>query len=207
MRKALCLVIVMGLGWGVAPHQAAAQEGNLFGLWASGLVGGATGRGQTGRDFYEWAGGGAAGFEAGLHLLFITAYVEYLRFFGGDEGANLWSVNLGGDNEWRFGKERQWGLVLRLAGTYYFGSLNNGERVIDGVVYDSDWVDDNGIGIRGGLGPRYHFAKIFSVGITPQIGYHYFFHGADGEPPPGQKTSSHGWDFQALAYLRVGWGI
>lgn len=197
--------VSLALTLALAVPSAAQAQGRVLGLWAAALAGGGTGRGETGRDFYEWAGGGAVGFEAGLRVLFLSAYLEYLRYFGGAVGANLWSVNLGGDHELRFGEH--WGLVLRLAGSYYFGSLDDGQRLIDGRLFDSDWVDTRGVGFRAGLGPRYHFAKVFSTGILPQVGYHYFFHGSDVEPPLGRQSDSDGWDLQVLAYLRIAFGI
>ena len=59
---------------------------------------------------------------------------------------------------------------------------------------------------RGGAGLRFVFAKVFAVGVTPQLGYHYFFGGADEDITDTAKNSA-GWDFQAMGYFRIGLGI
>ena len=194
------LLVLSGVSY---PEKAAADD--LFEFWGAGKLGGALGNGDSGSDFYDWASGGAVGFEAGARIWILGAYVEYLRFFGGDVGADLWSINLGGDNEFRFGES--WGLVLRLAGSYYFGSLEEGTRVIDGAQVRSAWVDTRGVGFRAGIGPRFHFARYFSVGVTPQVGYHAFFAGADEAAPAGFSSESDGWDLQVMGYLRFGIGF
>ena len=102
-------------------------EAKIFEVWGSGLIGAAFGNGRTSRDFFSWAGGGAAGFEVGAKVLFISAFVDYLRFFGGDAGANLVSFNLGGDGAIGFGGIE---LVLRGAGTFYVGTLDNDAETI-----------------------------------------------------------------------------
>ena len=61
------------------------------------MIGAAFGDGKTDRDFFKWASGGATGFEIGAQVLFISAFFDYLRFFGGETGANLMGFNLGGD--------------------------------------------------------------------------------------------------------------
>jgi hypothetical protein len=52
----------------------------------------------------------------------------------------------------------------------------------------------------------YTFAKLFSIGITPQVGYHYFFGGAEDDITEVDQNSS-GWDLQAMGYLRFTIGI
>ena len=179
-------------------------EAKIVELYGNLLAGGVTGNGKTDRDFFNWAGGGAAGFEVGAKIVFVGAYVEYLRFFGGDTGANLLSFNLGGDGEIGLGKS--WALVLRLAGAYYLGSLDNETRSSSGADISSRPVKTRGVGARAGIGIRYKFAKILAVGITPQAGYHYFFGGAKDNASDLSQNSS-GYDLQALAYFRVGVGF
>lgn len=202
--RVLGLVLAVALSCSF-PDPAQADEPRLFEIWVSGLFGGIVGRGDQGVDLYQWTAGGAAGFEAGVRLLFLAAYVEYLRAFGGQAGANLWSINVGGDTPVGFGEH--WALTIRLVGTYYFAAIDQGaSQSLDGVLYTSDMVNTHGFGGRFGLGPRYNFARFFSVGVTPQVGYHYFYDGADNEVADLEQHSS-GWDFQALAYLRVGLGF
>ncbi len=200
-RLALCAAAI-SLCLGSLPTTARA-DGRFFTVWGSGLVGGVTGRGDGGVDFFDWASGGAGGFEIGARILFIGAYVNYLNFFGKD--ASLWSFNMGGDTAWNF--NQQWALVFRLAGSVYFGSIGDNEtRMVDGQRISGNQVNTRGIGFKAGLGPRYTFAKFFSVGITPQIGYHLFFSGAD-EGVIATDNDSSGWDFEGLAYLRMAFGI
>ncbi len=200
----LALTLAMSAAEGLMGASTARADSGLLTVWAAPKLGGALG-GNNDLDFYRWAGGGTAGIEAGVRILFIGAYFEYLRFFGGDVGANLMSINLGGDNEFRFTKN--WSLVLRLASSFYFGSLDQGEKLVGGQVLSSEAVNTTGIGFRGGVGPRYTFLRIFSVGITPQIGYHYFFAGGDDALAAPRGNNVGGWDFQAMAYFRVGLGI
>lgn len=179
-------------------------EAKLFEIWGAGIAGGAFGNGNAAsdRDFYNWAKGGAAGIEIGAKVLFISGYVDYLRFFGGDAGANLFSFNLGGD--YAFGLTKNLSIVFRLVGSFYLGTLDDASR--SGSNTNTGEVQTRGIGARGGVGLRYSFAKVFSVGITPLVGYHYFFGGADQDITNTDQNSS-GYDFQALAYLRVGLGF
>lgn len=203
MKRTVCMFALVAALWGRTSQASA--EGRMFEVWASGLIGGAVGNGAKGVDYYNWTSGGATGFEAGLRFFFLSTYVEYLHFFGGHVSGDLWSVNLGGDSEFHFGEH--WGLVLRLAGTYYFGSIDKGGvRIIDGNRYTSDAVSTQGAGARIGLGPRYNFNKFLSIGATPTVGYHYFFKNSSVDVA-GRSETSHGWDFQALAYLRVAIGI
>ncbi|MBK6846588.1 MAG: hypothetical protein IPG96_03230 [Proteobacteria bacterium] len=181
-----------------------AAEARLLEFWGSGLVGAATGNGKTGRDFYRWAGGPAGGFEVGARLLFISAYLDYLRFFDGDANAHLVGLNLGGDGSIDLGHGL--GVVMRLSGTFYLGSLDAQTHDFDGKLVDSQRVNTRGVGGRGGIGLRYSFWRVLSLGVTPQLGYHYFFGGAD-EDPTETELNSAGWDFQALGYLRVAIGI
>ena len=57
------------------------------------------------------------------------------------------------------------------------GSLDDSEGSDDEV--SSRAINTRGVGARGGLGIRYTFLKVLSVGFTPEFGYHYFFGGAD----------------------------
>lgn len=196
MRKAL-LAAPIALILVAQPRPA---EAKIFEIWGSALAGGAYGNGKTNKDFFNWAGGGAAGVEVGAKVLFISAYVDYLRFFGGDTGANLIGFNLGGDGT--VGLVGGLGLVLRLAGTFYIGTLDDDDARPDGTTTNN--VQTRGVGVRGGVGLRYSFWKVFSIGVTPQIGYHYFFGGADDD---ALTDNSHGWDFSALGYFRVGLGF
>lgn len=200
-RKLVLIASALALGLLLEARPAQAK---LVEIWGSGLVGGATGSGRTGRDFYKWAGGGAAGFEVGARLLFIAAYLDYLRFFGGTTGANLVGLNLG--SEGSITLSGKLALVLRGAGTFYLGSLNGATHTYNDQPVQSDHVQTRGVGLRGGIGLRYSFLKVLSVGVTPQIGYHYFFGGAN-EDPTKTELNSQGWDFQAMGYLRFALGI
>ncbi|MFH1131213.1 MAG: hypothetical protein V1754_07750, partial [Pseudomonadota bacterium] len=184
----------------------ASSEANaeIFEVWVSGLAGGAFGNGSTSRDFYSFAGGGAFGAEAGIKIIFIGAYVEYWRFIGGDAGANLVTFNLGGDGSIKLVGGLH--LVIRAAGGFYLGSLDSTVREEGGTKIQSAEVQTRGIGFRGGVGLRYVFFKVFSVGVTPQFGYHYFFGGADDNILNTDENSS-GWDMNVLGYLRVGFGF
>lgn len=207
MKTNLLCLFLLGITMNVVSVStvAAAEPPRLLEIWASGGIGGVVGRGERGVDLYQWASGGAAGFEAGIRVLFIAAYLEYLRAFGGEAGANLWSINIGGDSP--IPLSEHWALNIRLAGAYYFGNVdNNRNQVVEGIPYNSDAVNTKGFGVRFGVGPRYTFARFLSVGVTPQIGYHYLYRGSDTDVP-GLDQNSSGWDFQALAYLRFGIGI
>lgn len=201
MRNTLIGTLALGACLFGAPRLA---EAKLVEIWGSGLIGGATGNGKTNRDFYNWAGGGAAGVEVGARVLFIGAYVDYLRFFGGDTGANLVGFNLGGDGE--IGLMGKLSLVFRLAGAFYLGSLDRAGPRGASAEARTEHVQTRGVGVRGGVGLRYSFAKIFSIGTTPQVGYHYFFGGADEDLTDVDQNSS-GWDFQFMGYLRASLGI
>ncbi|MBW2732294.1 MAG: hypothetical protein JRH20_07850 [Deltaproteobacteria bacterium] len=177
-------------------------DAKLFEVWAAGIAGGAFGDGDatSERDFYNWAKGGAGGIEIGAKVLFISGYIDYLRFFGGDATANLFSFNLGGD--YSFGLTDSLSVVFRLVGSFYLGTLDDAARTDS----STGEVQTRGIGTRGGVGLRYSFAKVFSVGITPLVGYHYFFGGADQDITDTEQNSS-GYDFQAMGYFRVGLGF
>ena len=200
------LATMLSLGALLKPAQA---EAKLFEAWASALTGVANGKGKTDRDFYTWTGGAATGIEVGAKVLFFTAYVDYLRFFQGT-GANLISVNLGADNSFKL-PALPISIVYRFAASGYLGSLGNGTRTAnDGTVIDSENMQTRGIGARGGVGLAYTFLKVFSLGIRPMVGYHYFFGGsANGESQSSIDISenSHGIDYQAMLFLRVGLGI
>jgi hypothetical protein len=181
-------------------------EAKLFEVWGSGLVGYGYGTGDGDNDFYRWVRGGAGGVEVGIKILFIGVFVDYLRFFGGSAGANLITINLGGD--WAIGLTKRLSLVLRGAGGYYHATLpDDVKMVVDNVeVPIDDNVNTRGVGVRGGVGLRYSFAKVLSIGVTPEFGWHYFFGGAE-EPITQTDNNSSGFDLTALAYFRVGIGF
>jgi hypothetical protein len=182
---------------------SSAAEAKLLEVWGSGLIGGGWGQGSTDKDFYRWVRGGAGGFEVGAKILFIGAFVDYLRWFGGDAGANLITFNLGGDGTIDLTKRLS--LVIRIAGGYYLGTLpGDATMKLAGTNVDVTMVNTRGVGVRGGVGLRYTFAKVFSVGCTPEFGYHYFFGGADQS---ALADNSHGFDMTILGYFRVGIGI
>jgi len=198
-RRLLHAAIIATLLGTAQPAQAKAIE-----IWGSGLAGAGYGDGETDKDFFNWAGGAAVGVEVGVKFLFLAGYIDYLRFFGGDTGANLVSINVGSEGSFELGGDLE--LVLRLVGTFYIGTLDRASRNNEdtGLAPPSEKVKTRGLGGRGGIGLRYRFAKIFSVGVTPLVGYHYFIGGADQDI--GSENSS-GWDLQGLGYLRVGLGI
>jgi len=199
MKKAiLAVVVALTLASSARPAEA-----KLFEVWGSGLAGYGWGNGNGATDFYRWVRGGAAGFEVGLKLLFIGAYFDYLRYFGGDVGANLMTFNLGGD--WNIKLVGGLSLILRAAVGYMQGTLpTNATIPIDGI--DVTQVNTRGVGIHGGPGLRYSFLKVLSVGCTPEFGWHYFFGGKD-KPINNTDENSSGFDFNILAYLRVGFGF
>jgi hypothetical protein len=200
MRRRLLVALLSGF---ILCASAAPAEAKFFEIWGSGLVGGGWGKGNGATDFYRWASGGAGGFEVGAKILFISAFVDYLRWFGGEEGANLITFNLGGDYALELGKT--FAIVFRLAFGYYHGTLPTDATImLDNVEVNQ--VNTRGIGVHGGLGPRITFLKFFSVGVTPEIGYHYFFGGA-GKPITSTDQNSSGFDLNVLAYFRVGFGI
>jgi hypothetical protein len=175
-----------------APPKA---EAKLFEFWTQGLIGGGWGDGTTDKDFYRFASGGAGGLEVGIKILFIGVIVDYLHYFGGDSRADIMTFNLGGDYAIKLAKWFQ--IVIRVQGGYYHGWLpDDGGEVSE--------TNTRGVGAKAGLGIRFSFAKILSVGITPTIGYHYFFGGAHQSIT---DNNSHGWDFHALAYFRIGFGF
>lgn len=175
-------------------------EAKLFEVWGSGLGGYGYGQGDSAKDFYHWASGGAVGVEVGIKILFIGAFVDYLHWFG-DEPAELFTFNLGGD--WAIGLTKSLDLVIRAAGGYYHGLLPSDATIeVDGVQITQ--VNTRGVGVRGGVGLRYNFAKVLAVGITPEFGYHYFFGGAE---TPITDQNSDGFDLNILAYFRVGVGF
>ncbi len=176
-------------------------EAKLFEIWGSGLAGGGWGKGDTDKDFYRFASGGATGVEIGAKFLFISAFIDYLRWFGGTASANMLSFNLGGDSS--IGLTDSLSVVLRMAGAYYYCTLPDDATLeVEGVPIST--VETRGIGVHGGVGLRFTFAKIFSVGVTPEIGYHYFFGGAE---TPITDSNSSGFDLTVLGYFRVGLGF
>jgi hypothetical protein len=176
-----------------APRPA---EAKLFEIWGSGLIGGGWGKGKTDKDFYQHASGGAAGFEVGLKILFIGVIVDYLHFFGGTSRADIMTFNLGGD--WAIKIAKWFHIIIRVQGGYYYGILPD-----DNSVEVSE-TNTRGVGAKGGIGVRFNFLKVLSVGITPTVGYHYFFGGAHQSI---LDNNSHGVDIHALGYLRLGFGF
>lgn len=186
---------------------SAPAEAKLFEIWGAGLVGGGWGNGSkdaagNSRDFYNFVSGGAGGFEVGAKILFIGAFIDYLRWFGGSSGANLLTFNLGGDYALNLGQ--RFAIVFRLSGGYYLGGGVDREVIKDNIPVK--YVSTRGVGVRGGVGLRVNFLKVFSVGVAPTFGYHYFFGGADEDPSKTDQNSS-GYDLTVLGYLRVGLGI
>lgn len=177
-------------------------DAKIFEVWGSGIAGAVLGNGNAAsdRDFFNWASGGGAGVEIGARFLFLGAFIDYVRFFGGDAGANLFTFNLGSDTE--VGLSGGLKLVLRLAGSFYYGTLDS--TTVGGET--SAAVNTRGIGARGGVGLRYVFARIFSLGFTPEIAYHYFFGGSDSNLAD-TSTNSHGWNLRLMGYFRVGLGF
>jgi hypothetical protein len=197
-KTVLALLVALTLAGSARPAEA-----KLFEIWGSGLAGYGWGYGNGAKDFYRWVRGGAAGFEVGAKILFIGAYFDYLRYFGGDAGANLMTFNLGGD--WEIKLVGGLSLVLRAAVGYIQGTLPDDATVmVDGIPVTQ--VNTRGIGIHGGPGLRYTFLKVLSVGTTPEIGWHYFF-GGGNIPINATDENSSGLDFNVLAYFRVGFGI
>ena len=199
MRKTLVAAIVALTLMGVAPR----AEAKLFEVWASGLAGGGWGTSTTYKDFYNHVNGMAVGAEVGIKILFIGAFVTYERYLAGTGYGDFISFNLGGD--WALSLGKRLDLVFRAAGGFYWASLP------DTATYNRDNLDDpepmdhtRGIGVRGGAGLRFKFAKVLSIGVTPTIGYHYFFGSSD---PDGTDDNSHGFDITALLYFRVGVGF
>jgi hypothetical protein len=199
--KKLILASVVAL---TLAGSARPAEAKIFEVWGSGLAGYGWGYGDSSKDFFKWARGGAAGVEVGVKILFIGAYFDYLRYFGGDVGANLMTFNLGGDFDIKLVGGLS--LVLRAAVGYMQATLPESQ---DTSFCDSNGIctrmaNTRGIGIHGGPGLRYTFLKVLSVGCTPEIGWHYFFGGAS---TPITEGNSSGLDFNVLAYFRVGLGI
>ena len=183
---------------------AGPAEAKVLEIWGSAGIGTMFGSGDadSDRDFFNWAGGGTVGVEVGARVLIFEGYFEYLRFFAGDTGANLASLNLGMGGS--IGLGGGFDLVLRGVGAFYVGSLDGEQAAVGGQAVSSSEVKTRGIGARGGVGLRYVFARVFSVGVTPQLGYHYFFGGAD---QPIAENNSSGYDINLLAYFRIGVGL
>jgi len=197
MKRILISLSLFFILMGSAPK----AQAKLLEIWGSGLMGYSMGRGNSYKDFYQWVSGGAVGVEAGVKVIFIGAFIDYLRYFGGASGANLLTFNIGGDSQFDFSPNLS--LVLRLAGGYYLGTLpDDATHVEDGIPVNV--VNTRGVGFRGGVGLRYTFAKFFSVGVTPEIGYHFFFGGAEDSI---MTENSHGWDLNILSYFRIALGI
>jgi hypothetical protein len=198
MKKAI-LALVVALTLAGSARQA---EAKIFEVWGSGLIGGGWGSGNSDKDFFRWVRGGAAGAEVGVKILFIGAYFDYLRYFGGVTGANLMTINLGGDFDIKLVGGLS--LVLRAAAGYMQGTLPEGVKTTDSNDITTSMANTRGFGIHGGPGLRYTFLKVLSVGCTPEFGWHYFFGGASQN---SLDNNSSGFDFNVLAYFRIGLGI
>ncbi len=200
-KPLLAALLACGLLCAPGPAAAAGKASKFFEVWASGLGGGGWGKGDTHKDFFNYVKGGAAGGEVGVQLWFFSVYVDYLRWFGGAAGADMLGLNLGGDVPINLVGNLD--LVIRLAGSYYYCTLPDDNTVtLDGspVTY----VNTRGVGGRGGVGLRLRFARDWlSVGIAPEVGYHYFFGGAHES---ALTDNSSGVDFKGMAYLRLSVG-
>jgi len=201
MRRVLLVLLPVVILAASAP-----AHGKLVEVWGRGQMGYGWGTGNGDNDFYRWVRGGAFGAEVGVKILFIGVFIDYLRWFGGDAGSNMLTFNLGGD--WTIDLSKRWRLVIRGSGGYYFGTLPDSVKMtVEGIeVTIHDQVNTRGFGARAGVGLRYDFAKFFSVGLSPVVGYHYFFGGA-AEPIAQTDNNSSGFDFNILAYFRVGFGF
>lgn len=179
-------------------------EAKWFEFWGSAIAGYGWGTGTTDKDFYKHVNGAAAGLEVGAKILFIGAFVDYLVWpqdFSTDRLAHLLTFNLGGD--WDLSLTEHLSLIIRVAGGFYLGFMpEESVVVINGVSYLQQ--STRGVGAHGGLGVRYSFARVLSIGITPEVGYHYFF---GGPGTPVNTGNSHGFDINILAYFRLGLGV
>lgn len=157
-----------------------------------GVIGGvAGGNGAEDADFFKIAGGGAVGVEVGVQILFIGVIADYRYFFGGDSPAHLLSANLGG--EWAINITKRLSIPFRVLAGLLAGKLTDS-------AYSN--INDIGFGARAGVGIDYRFAGPLAIGIIPQLGYHAMLTGGG----VGAKVS-HGWDLQALAHLRLTFGL
>jgi hypothetical protein len=199
MKKTLlAALIALAMAGSARPAEA-----KLIEIWGSGLAGYGWGYGNGDKDFFRWVRGGAAGAEVGVKILFIGAYFDYLRYFGGNAGANLMTFNFGGD--WDIKISGGLSFIIRAAVGYIQATLPD-DATLNIAGINVNQVNTRGLGVHGGPGLRYTFLKVLSVGCTPEIGYHYFF-GGGATPINDTNGNSSGFDFNVLAYFRVGLGI
>ena len=197
MKKTLLAAFTALTIMGVAPD----AEAKIFEVWASALAGGSYGTSTSNKDFFAHVSGVAVGAEVGIKILFIGAYVGYERYLAGNGYGDFVSFNLGGD--WALSLTKRLDLIIRAGGGFYLATLP------DTAIYMQDGVQNEmestrGVGARAGAGLRIKFAKVLSIGITPTIGYHYFF-GPSGTSMT--DDNSHGFDVTAMAYFRFGLGF
>lgn len=198
MKRTLLAAVTALTIMGIAPR----AEAKIFEVWASALAGGGYGTSSSNKDFFRHVNGLSVGAEVGIKVLFIGAYVGYERYLAGTGYGDFVSFNLGGD--WAVSLTNSLDLVIRAGGGYYHATLP------DTAMYTKDKVDGGkleytrGIGARAGAGLRIKFAKVFAIGITPTIGYHYFFGPSSTSM---DDDNSHGFDVTALAYFRFGLGF
>ena len=179
-------------------------EAKWFEFWVAPVAGYGWGTGTTDKDFFKHATGGAIGAEIGVKILFIGLYADYLGWIGSDFDAfdaHLVTVNLGGD--WALDLTDALSLVIRVGAGVQIGFLPPESNVVIGEVTYSQEAT-RGVGVRAGLGIRYGFAKVLSVGLLPMIGYHYYF---GGPGTPVNRENSHGFDVTILAFFRLGLGV
>jgi len=197
MKKTLIAAVTALTLMGIAPR----AEAKIFEVWASALAGGGYGTSSSNKDFFAHVGGVAVGAEVGIKILFIGAYVGYERYLAGKGTGDFVSFNLGGD--WALSLTKRLDLVIRAGGGFYLATLPDTATYIqDGVQNEMETT--RGVGARAGAGLRFKFAKVFAIGITPTIGYHYFFGPAGSSMT---EDNSHGFDINAMAYFRFGLGF
>ncbi len=197
MKKTLIAAVTALAIMGVAPR----AEAKIFEIWASALAGGGYGTSTSNKDFFRHVNGMSVGAEVGFSVLFIGAYVTYERYLVGNGYGDFVSFNLGGD--WDVSLTKSLDLVIRAGGGFYLATLP------DTATYTRDGVQNElestrGVGARAGAGLRFKFAKVFAIGITPTLGYHYFFGPSSTSM---DDDNSHGFDVTALAYFRFGLGF
>ncbi len=179
-------------------------EAKWFEFWVAPVAGYGWGYGTSDKDFYNHANGGAIGAEVGVKILFIGIYADYMGWIGSDFdafSAHLITANLGGD--WALELTDNLHLLIRVGAGIQLGLLPEESIVeINDVKYEQK--STRAVGVRAGLGIRYGFAKVLSIGLLPMIGYHYAF---GGPGTPVNHGNSHGFDVTILAFFRLGLGV